>query len=148
MKERTRERRALLRRRSGFTLIEIMVVVVILGLLAALVVPRIGPQVDEAKRTTARTQIQSIENALEMYHMHNGFYPTTQQGLEALVKAPTTSPVPKRYQTGGYLQKVPDDPWGNPYIYRNRDGRIQIVSTGPDGEEGGEGVNADISNED
>ena len=147
MKERTRERRALLRRRSGFTLIEIMVVVVILGLLAALVVPRIGPQVAEAQRTAAQTQIRSIEDALEMYRLHNGFYPTTQQGLEALVKAPTTSPVPKRYADGGYMKKIPDDPWGNPYIYRNRDGRIQVISTGPDGEEGGEGVNADITND-
>ena len=140
--------RILLRRRSGFTLIEIMVVVVILGLLAALVVPRIGPQVAEAQRTTAQTQIRSIEDALEMYRLHNGFYPGTQQGLDALVKAPTTSPVPKRYAEGGYIKKVPDDPWGNPYIYRNDNGRIRIISTGPDGEEGGEGVNADISNED
>ena len=147
MKGKERNRKILSRRRSGFTLIEIMVVVVILGLLAALVVPRIGPQVTEAQRITARTQISSIEQALEMYNMHNGFYPTTQQGLDALIKAPTTSPVPKRYQAGGYLQKVPDDPWGNPYIYRNQDGRIKIISTGPDGEEGGEGVNADISNE-
>ena len=140
--------RILLRRRSGFTLIEIMVVVVILGLLAALVVPRIGPQVAEAQRTTAQTQIRSIEDALEMYRLHNGFYPGTQQGLDALVKAPTTSPVPKRYAEGGYIKKVPDDPWGNPYIYRNQNGRILIISTGPDGEEGGEGVNADITNED
>ncbi len=134
--------------RKGFTLIEIMVVVVILGLLAALVVPRIGPQVAEAQRTTAQTQIRSLEDALEMYRMHNGFYPSTQQGLDALVTAPTTSPVPKRFAEGGYLKKVPEDPWGNPYVYYNRDGRIQIISYGPDGEEGGEGVNADISNED
>ena len=138
----------LMSRRSGFTLIEIMVVVVILGLLAALVVPRIGPQVAEAQRTTAQTQIRSIEDALEMYRMHNGFYPSTQQGLEALVTAPTTSPVPKRYSEGGYLKKVPDDPWGNPYVYRNQNGRIQIISYGPDREEGGEGINADITNDD
>ena len=137
-----------LRRRSGFTLIEIMVVVVILGLLAALVVPRIGPQVAEAQRTTAATQIRSLEDAFEMYRMHNGFYPSTQQGLDALVSAPSTSPVPKHYQDGGYLKKVPDDPWGNPYIYRNQGGRVLIMSYGPDGEEGGEGVNADITNND
>ena len=135
-------------RRSGFTLIEIMVVVVILGLLAALVVPRIGPQVAEAQRTTAATQIRSLEDSLEMYRMHNGFYPSTQQGLDALVTAPSTSPIPKHYQNGGYLKKVPDDPWGNPYVYRNQNGRITITSYGPDGEEGGEGVNADITNED
>ena len=145
--QETKKRRMFMRRRSGFTLIEIMVVVVILGLLAALVVPRIGPQVAEAQRTTAQTQIRSLEDALEMYRLHNGFYPSTQQGLDALVKAPTTSPVPKRYAEGGYIKKVPDDPWGNPYIYRNDNGRIRIISTGPDGEEGGEGVNADISNE-
>lgn len=133
--------------RSGFTLIEIMVVVVILGLLAALVVPRIGPQVAEAQRTTAQTQIRSLEDALEMYRMHNGFYPSTSQGLDALVTAPTTTPVPKRYAEGGYLKRVPEDPWGNPYVYRNQNGRIQIISYGPDGEEGGDGVNADISNE-
>ncbi len=138
----------LTRSRRGFTLIEIMVVVVILGLLAALVVPRIGPQVAEAQRTAAQTQIRSIEDALEMYRMNNGFYPSTQQGLEALVTAPTTSPVPKRYLEGGYLKKVPEDPWGNPYVYYNRDGRIQVISYGPDGEEGGEGVNADITSED
>ena len=145
--QETKKRKVFMRRRSGFTLIEIMVVVVILGLLAALVVPRIGPQVAEAQRTTAQTQIRSLEDALEMYRLHNGFYPSTQQGLDALVKAPTTSPVPKRYVEGGYIKKVPDDPWGNPYIYRNDNGRIRIISTGPDGEEGGEGVNADISNE-
>ena len=142
------KKKVLMRRRSGFTLIEIMVVVVILGLLAALVVPRIGPQVAEAQRTTAATQIRSLEDALEMYRMHNGFYPSTQQGLEAFVTAPTTSPVPKRFAEGGYLKKVPEDPWGNPYVYRNNNGRITITSYGPDGEEGGEGVNADITNED
>lgn len=141
-------KRVRLSRRSGFTLIEIMVVVVILGLLAALVIPRIGPQVDEAKRTTARTQIGSIEEALEQYHLHNGFYPTTQQGLDALVKAPTTSPTPKRYAEGGYLKKVPVDPWGNPYVYRNKGAKIEVISTGPDGELGGEGKNADITNYD
>ena len=139
-----KERKLKLVRRSGFTLIEIMVVVVILGLLAALVVPRIGPQVAEAQRTTAATQIRSIEDALEMYRMHSGFYPTTQQGLEALVTAPTTSPVPKRYADGGYLKKLPDDPWGNPYVYRNDSGHITIKSLGPDGEESDD----DISNED
>ena len=141
---RMKERKLKLVRRSGFTLIEIMVVVVILGLLAALVVPRIGPQVAEAQRTTAATQIRSIEDALEMYRMHSGFYPTTQQGLEALVTAPTTSPVPKRYADGGYLKKLPDDPWGNPYVYRNDSGHITIKSLGPDGEESDD----DISNED
>ena len=139
-----RKKKLKLSRRSGFTLIEIMVVVVILGLLAALVVPRIGPQVAEAQRTTAATQIRSLEDALEMYRMHSGFYPTTQQGLEALVTAPTTSPVPKRYAEGGYLKKLPEDPWGNPYVYRNDSGHISIRSYGPDGEESDD----DVTNED
>ena len=141
-------KKVLLARRSGFTLIEIMVVVVILGLLSALVVPNISSNVSEAQRTAARTQIAQIEQALEKYHLDNGFYPSTQQGLEALVTAPTTSPVPRKYADGGYMKKVPDDSWGNPYVYRNQNGRITITSYGPDGEEGGEGVNADITNYD
>ena len=135
-------------KRKGFTLIEIMVVVVILGLLSTLVVPRIGPLIDDARRKTAASNIQGLVTNLEMYYADNGFYPTTQQGLEALVTAPSTNPIPKHYREGGYLNKVPDDPWGNPYIYRNRDGKISIISTGPDSEEGGEGINADITNED
>ena len=134
--------------RSGFTLIEIMVVVVILGLLSALVVPNISSNVSEAQRTATRTQISQIEQALEKYHLDNGFYPSTQQGLDALVTAPSTSPVPRKYADGGYMKKVPDDSWGNPYVYRNNNGRITITSYGPDGEEGGEGVNADITNYD
>ena len=133
-----KDRKKLLARRSGFTLIEIMVVVVILGLLSALVVPNISSNVSEAQRTATRTQISQIEQALEKYHLDNGFYPSTQQGLDALVTAPSTSPVPKRYADGG----------GNPYVYRNTNGRITITSYGPDGEEGGEGVNADITNYD
>ncbi len=131
------------KKRKGFTLIEIMVVVVILGLLAALVVPRIGPQVEEARRTATKTQINSIGDNLELYRMHNGFYPSTQQGLEALVTAPTTSPVPKKYQDGGYMKKVPEDGWGNPYIYRNNGGHFVIISTGPDGEESDDDITSD-----
>ena len=143
-----RNKKVLMSHRSGFTLIEIMVVVVILGLLSALVVPNISSNVSEAQRTATRTQISQIEQALEKYHMDNGFYPSTAQGLDALVTAPTTSPVPRRYAEGGYMKKVPDDSWGNPYVYRNNNGRITITSYGPDGEEGGEGVNADITNYD
>ncbi|MBQ3653588.1 MAG: type II secretion system major pseudopilin GspG [Synergistaceae bacterium] len=143
-----RNKKVLMSHRSGFTLIEIMVVVVILGLLSALVVPNISSNVSEAQRTAARTQISQIEQALEKYHMDNGFYPSTAQGLDALVTAPTTSPVPRRYAEGGYMKKVPEDSWGNPYVYRNNNGRITITSYGPDGEEGGEGVNADITNYD
>ncbi len=137
-----------MKRRTGFTLIEIMVVVVILGLLAAVVVPNVIARVEEARRTTAKTQIETIVTALEMYRLHNGVYPTTQQGLEALVKKPTTAPVPKRYPNEPYIKSIPEDPWKNPYIYRcpGEIGAYDIVSAGPDGEEGGEGKNADITN--
>jgi general secretion pathway protein G len=138
------------RRRRGFTLIEIMVVVVIVGLLAAIVVPNVVSRAEEARRTAARTQIESIATALDMYRLHNGLYPTTQQGLEALIRKPTTAPIPRKYPSDPYMKRIPDDPWGYPYIYRcpGEKGAFDILSTGPDGEEGGEGKNADISNHD
>ncbi|MDR1621386.1 MAG: type II secretion system major pseudopilin GspG [Synergistaceae bacterium] len=139
-----------LKRRSGFTLIEIMVVVVILGMLAAIVVPRIGPRVEEARRTSAKAQIESIVTSLEMYRLHNGVYPTTQQGLDALIKKPTLAPVPKKYPPEPYMNRIPDDPWGNPYIYRcpGEKGGYDVISTGRNSEEGGEGWDADITNHD
>ncbi|MDR2527749.1 MAG: type II secretion system major pseudopilin GspG [Synergistaceae bacterium] len=139
------------RKRRGFTLIEIMVVVVILGLLAAIVVPNVVARVAEARRTAAKTQIESFASALEMYRLYTGSYPTTQQGLDALFHKPTIAPVPKKYPPEPYMKgNLPDDPWGNPYIYRcpGERGAYDIVSTGPDGEEGGEGANADIANHD
>ena len=138
------------KKRRGFTLVEILVVVVILGMLAALVVPNIMGQADEAKRTATAVQIREIENALDVYRLHNGFYPTTEQGLEALVSKPSTSPQPKKYADGGYMKKVPIDPWGNPFIYRSpgEKGLIDIISCGADGEEGGEGRGKDITNHD
>jgi general secretion pathway protein G len=138
------------RRRGGFTLIEIMVVVVIVGLLAAIVVPNVVSRAEEARRTAARTQIESIASALDMYRLHNGIYPTTQQGLEALVRKPASAPIPRRYPSEPYMKSIPDDPWGYPYIYRcpGEKGAFDILSAGPDGEEGGEGKNADISNHD
>jgi general secretion pathway protein G len=134
-------------KRIGFTLVEILVVVVILGLLAAIVIPNIMGQTDEARRTLASTQINEIEKALDIYRLHNGFYPSTEQGLEALVTKPTTNPQPRRYTEGGYLKKIPVDPWGNPFIYRNpgEKGTIDIISTGADGEEG---TGNNISNHD
>lgn len=134
-------------KRKGFTLVEILVVVVILGLLAALVVPNIIGQSDEAKRTATAVQIKQIESALDLYRLHNSFYPTTEQGLEALVTKPTTHPQPKKYTEGGYMKKVPLDPWDNPFIYRNpgEKGGIDIISFGPNGEEGG---GDDITNHD
>ena len=125
-------------KRKGFTLVEILVVVVILGLLAALVIPNVIGQSDEARRTAAAVQIKEIENALDIYRLHNGFYPTTEQGLEALVTKATTNPQPKKFVDGGYMKKVPLDPWKNPFIYRSpgEKGAIDIICTGPDGEEG------------
>lgn len=130
------------RRRRGFTLIEIMVVVVILGILATVATVNIVDRVREARRTTAKVQIESFATALDMYHLHNGTYPTTQQGLDALIKKPTTSPIPKRYPKEPYMKNIPDDPWGNPYIYRcpGEHGSYDIISTGPDGEESDDDV--------
>lgn len=137
-------------RDSGFTFIEIMVVVAILAILAALVVPRIMGRTDDAKRTAAKVQIRNIEGALQLYKLDNGVYPSTEQGLKALIEKPSVGVVPKKWKLGGYLQKLPEDPWGNPYKYLSpapaQRGDYEIMSMGTDGEVGGEGVNADITN--
>lgn len=136
----------------GFTFIEIMVVVAILAILAALVVPRIMGRTDDAKRTAAKVQIRNIEGALQLYKLDNGIYPTTEQGLKALVEKPSVGVVPKKWKIGGYLPKLPEDPWGNPYKYlspvQRADHKLdyEVTSLGTDGEVGGEGVNADITN--
>ena len=136
----------------GFTFIEIMVVVAILAILAALVVPRIMGRTDDAKRTAAKVQIRNIEGALQLYKLDNGIYPTTEQGLKALVEKPSVGVVPKKWKIGGYLPKLPEDPWGNPYKYlspvQRADQKLdyEVTSLGTDGEVGGEGVNADITN--
>lgn len=136
----------------GFTFIEIMVVVAILAILAALVVPRIMGRTDDAKRTAAKVQIRNIEGALQLYKLDNGVYPTTEQGLKALIEKPSVGVVPKKWKIGGYLPKLPEDPWGNPYKYlspvQKGDYKVEyeITSLGTDGEVGGEGVNADITN--
>lgn len=137
-------------KRKGFTLVEILVVVVILGLLAALVVPQVIGQGEEARRTAASVQISEIEKALDLYRLHNSMYPTTEQGISALVTKPTTSPVPRKFPEGGYLKKVPLDPWGNQFIYRSpgEKGEVDLISMGADGEEGGDGRGKDISNHD
>jgi len=133
----------------GFTLIEIMVVVIILGILAGLVLPRFMGRTEEARRTKARIQIENLESALKMYKLDNGTYPSTEQGLEALVQKPTVGFLPKNWREGGYLEKgkVPLDPWGRPYAYlspgvKSRD--FDLKSLGADGEEGGDGENEDI----
>jgi general secretion pathway protein G len=136
-----------LRDRAGFTLLEIMVVIVILGLLAALVVPRLIGRTEEAKRTQTRLQIKNIEQALQLFKLDNGFYPATEQGLTALVRAPETGRVPKNYRKGGYLDRVPKDPWGNNYVYvfPGSHGDYDISSYGADNIPGGEGEDADIN---
>lgn len=140
---------AVLRVKSrGFTLIELMVVVVIIGLLAAVVVPRVVGRGEEAKIAAARLQIKEIEAALDLYRLDNGFYPTTEQGLKALVERPTTEPIPRNWREGGYMKKVPLDPWGNPFVYRcpGDHGEYDLFSMGADGREGGEGSGKDITN--
>lgn len=130
----------------GFTLIEIMVVIFIIALLAALVVPKIIGRTEEAKRVAAKAQIREIENALNLYHLDNGTYPTTEQTLDALVKKPTAPPVPNNYKADGYISKIPKDPWGRPYLYLSpgNHGEFDIISLGADGVRGGKGNNADI----
>lgn len=145
---------------AGFTFIEIMVVVAILAILAALVVPRIMGRTDDAKRTAAKVQIRNIEGALQLYKLDNGVYPSTEQGLKALVEKPSVGVIPKKWKLGGYIPKLPEDPWANPYKYLSPSqssiqssgqssslrGEYEIISLGTDGEVGGEGVNADITN--
>ncbi|WP_028079516.1 type II secretion system major pseudopilin GspG [Solimonas soli] len=135
-------------RQSGFTLIEIMVVVVILGILAAVVVPRIMDRPDEARVVKAKQDIRMIESALNLYKLDNFNYPSTQQGLDALVNKPGGDPEPKNYKVGGYVKSLPKDPWGNPYQYLSpgTKGEIDIFSYGRDGKPGGEGTDADIGN--
>ena len=131
----------------GFTLIEIMVVMVILGLLVAIVAPNIMGRSDQAKVTVAKTQMNNIANALDLYRLDNGHYPSTQQGLEALVSKPSGSPEPRNYNPDAYLKSVPEDPWNNEYQYISPGAEhpYNLYSYGADGREGGEGDAADIS---
>ncbi len=131
---------------QGFTLIEIMVVVVILGILAAVVVPRIMDRPDEARIIKAKTDIRSLKAALNLYKLDNFQYPTTDQGLEALVKKPTIPPEPPHWKASGYVETLPTDPWGRPYQYLSpgQHGPVDIYSLGADGQLGGSGANADI----
>ncbi len=135
---------------SGFTLIELLVVLVIIGILAGYVGPKIMGRPEEAKRTKAAMQIKGIETALELYKLDNGLFPSTEQGLQALVEPPSVGTLPRKWRDGGYLEKsvVPKDPWGNEFIYLSpgSHGDFDLSSYGIDGEEGGEGDNADINN--
>lgn len=134
---------------DGFTLIEIMVVIVILGILAGWVAPKLMGRTDEAKQVKAKMDITSLETALKLYKLDNGRYPDTEQGLEALVRQPDTGVTPKRWREGGYMDKgkVPKDPWGNEYIYLSpgTSGDYDIISYGADGVSGGEGADRDIN---
>ncbi len=135
-------------KQRGFTLIEILVVVMILGLLISIAAPRIIGRTDEARVTKARADIKAIEEALAMYKLDNGRFPGTEQGLTALVEQPTTGELPTRYREGGYLERVLTDPWNNDYLYAS-DGRSYVLrSLGADGQEGGEGFDADINSRD
>lgn len=133
-------------RRRGFTLIEIMVVLVILGVMAALVVPRVLGRAEDARKVAAKSDIASIMNALKLYNLDNMRYPTNEQGLAALVNKPTIAPIPNNYKDGGYLDKLPNDPWGSPYQYQNpgKHGEIDLYSYGPNGQtaagDNGDGV--------
>lgn len=135
-------------KQSGFTLLEVMVVVVILGILASFVVPNLLGNKEKADQQKAITDIVALENALDMYKLDNGVYPTTDQGLDALVTRPTGSPEPRNYRSDGYIRRLPSDPWGNDYQYLSPgdNGNIDVFTLGSDGQEGGEGAAADIGN--
>ncbi|HEX7127195.1 MAG TPA: type II secretion system major pseudopilin GspG [Thermodesulfobacteriota bacterium] len=131
---------------GGFTLIEVLVVVLIIGILAAIVGPRVIGKADDARRTRVVADLKSIETALDLYKLDNGVYPTTEQGLEALVTKPTVGNIPANWKDGGYLPRVPVDPWGQPYAYAypGTQGEYDLFSLGADGQPGGEGPNADV----
>jgi general secretion pathway protein G len=133
---------------SGFTLIEVMIVIVILGVLAALIVPKVMGRPDEARMAAARQDIFTIMQSLKLYKLDNRRYPTTEQGLAALVQKPSQAPLPQNWSAGGYLERLPNDPWGQPYQYLNPGlhGEIDVMSFGADGQPGGQGVDADIGN--
>jgi general secretion pathway protein G len=133
-------------RQSGFTLLEVMVVVVILGILAVMVVPKIISRPDEARIIAAKQDVASLMQMLKLYRLDNHRYPKTEQGLQALVTKPTDPPIPPNWKAGGYIERLPKDPWGNPYQYLNPGvhGEIDVFSFGADGARGGDGNDADI----
>ncbi|MDC0948110.1 type II secretion system major pseudopilin GspG [Gammaproteobacteria bacterium] len=143
MSQLTRQRRA---RQGGFTLLEIIIVLLIIGLLAAVVAPNLFSRVDDARETKSQQDISTLEASLKLYRLDNFSYPSTQQGLRALVEEPSAEPKPKNWDR--YIDRLPDDPWGNPYQYRNpgKNGDVDIFSFGADGREGGTDNNADIGN--
>lgn len=136
------------RRARGFTLLEIMVVIFIIGLLVAIVAPNVLSNQDDAMRQKARADLSTLEQALDMYRLDNYRYPTTRQGLAALTSAPGQEPLPRNYRQDGYVRRLPSDPWGNDYQYRSpgEQGTFDVYSLGADGRPGGEGLDADIGN--
>ena len=139
----------LLKNQAGMTLIEIMVVVAIIGSIAALVTVNVLDYLDESKVETTKIQINNVESALEQFKRRHGFYPSTEQGLAALVEKPTVGKVPENYPADGYLKAVPKDGWGNDFIYYSpgvAGHKIEIISYGADGEEGGDEMDADLTN--
>lgn len=135
-----------MKNQKGFSLIEIMVVVVILGILASIVVPKIMGRPDEARRVQAKSNILAIQNALDLYKLDNGNYPSTEQGLASLVQKPTSNPVPTNWKQ--YLKSLPKDPWGRDYLYLNpgEHSEVDVFTYGADGQPGGTGINAQIGN--
>ena len=136
------------RSEAGFTLVELMVVIVIIGLLATIVALNVLPAAGTARAATAKADVAVLEQALDQYRLDNISYPNATEGLQALLKPPATLAQPQRYRQGGYIKRLPDDPWGNPYRYSfpGRQGAFDVFSLGGDGKEGGEGENADIGN--
>jgi general secretion pathway protein G len=138
-----------MKKSAGFTLIEVMVVVVILGILAAIIIPKIMSRPEQARIVKVKQDILAIQSALDLYKLDNGMYPTTDQGLEALVKKPTASPIPQNWKSDGYLQQLPMDPWGQEYQYVNDNDKLRIYSFGPKGKDGNseiDNLNTDNSN--
>lgn len=135
------------RRRKGLTLVEMIVVLAIIALVAVMIVPNVIGRPDQARVTVAKTDLKTIAAALRMYRLDNGDYPSTDQGLQALVERPTTEPVPGNWNSEGYLPEAPRDPWGRDYVYRSpgRAGGFDLLSYGKDGEAGGEGLDADLT---
>ena len=143
---KTQKHRCPANTQRGFTLIEIMIVVVIIGILVGLLAPKIMDRPDQARVVAARSDIQALLQALKLYRLDNATYPSAEQGLMALVKKPETGNIPNNWKPGGYLDRVPKDPWGGEYQYLNPgiQGEIDILSYGADGKPGGDGYNADI----
>lgn len=136
----------LIKKDRGFTLIEIMVVLIIIGLLAGIVVPKLMGRTEEAKRIKTAVQIKNLQSSLDLYKLDSGVYPSTDQGLQALIEKPAVGEIPNNWKEGGYIDKIPKDPWGSNYVYISLGvhGDYDLYSYGADGEEGGEGRNADI----